>query len=66
MSQGSRSKKDFIQNAIKNKGSLHRSLHVKPGEKIPEKKLDKAVHSRDPLLKKRAVLAETLRGFRKR
>jgi len=40
-------------------------LHVKEGEKIPEKKLEKAMHSKNPILKKRAVLAETLRGLKK-
>jgi hypothetical protein len=52
--------KKFIQKAIKHPGALHKSLHVKEGEKIPAKKLEKAEHSSNPLLKKRAVLAETL------
>jgi hypothetical protein len=56
----------WIQNAIKHKGSLHKSLHVKKGEKIPESKIKKAEHSKNPKLKKRAVLAETLKGLRKK
>lgn len=55
----------WIQKAInpENKGSLHRSLGVPEGEKIPQKKLEKAEHSKDPTLKRRARLAETLRNF---
>jgi hypothetical protein len=47
------------------KGALHKSLHVPEGEKIPEKKLEKAEHSKNPKLRKRAVLAETLSKLRK-
>lgn len=59
-------KKNWIAGAIKHKGALHKSLHVKEGEKIPESKLKKAEHSKSPLLKKRAILAETLKGIRKK
>ncbi|WP_281421177.1 hypothetical protein [Rickettsiella endosymbiont of Dermanyssus gallinae] len=38
---------------------------MKKGEKIPEKKLEKATHSKDALLAKRARLAETLKKLRK-
>ena len=55
----------WIQNAIKKKGSLRKSLHVKKGEKIPEGKLEKAEHSKSPKTRKRAVLAETLKKLRK-
>lgn len=57
--------KNWIQKAIKKPGALREQLHVKKGEKIPAKKLDKAMHSSDPLLRKRARLAETLKGFKK-
>jgi len=53
----------WIQGAIKNKGALHKSLHVPEGKKIPISKLHKAEHSKSPTLRKRAQLAETLRGF---
>lgn len=59
-------KKKWIQDAIKHKGALHASLHVKEGEKIPEGKLKKAEHSKNPLVKKRAVLADTLKHLRKK
>lgn len=55
----------WIQGAIKHKGALHKSLHVPVGEKIPEKKLIKAEHSKSPLMRKRANLAETLSELRK-
>ena len=35
-------KKNWIKDAIKHKGSLRKSLHVKKGETIPEEKLEKA------------------------
>ena len=54
-------KNKFIQTAIKHPGALRKSLHVKEGEKIPASKLEKAEHSKNPLLKKRAVLAATLK-----
>lgn len=57
----SRSKKMWIQGAIKHPGALHKELHVPEGKKIPAKKLTKAAHSPNLLLKRRAKLAQTLR-----
>ena len=57
----SRAKKNFIQGAIKHPGALHKELHVPQGQKIPTKKLEKATHSKNPLMRKRANLAKTLR-----
>jgi hypothetical protein len=51
----------WIQKAIKKPGALHRELGVKEGKKIPEKKLEKAEHSKNPKLRKRANLAKTLK-----
>ncbi len=56
----------WIAKAIKHKGALHKELGVKKGMKIPESKIKKAEHSKNPMLKKRAVLAETLKGFKKK
>lgn len=56
----------FIQKAIKHPGALRESLHIKKGHKIPEAKLEKAAHSKNPTLKKRAVLAETLKKLSKK
>ena len=50
----------WIQGAIKHPGSLHKALHVPEGEKIPAKKLEKATHSKNPKLAKKANLAKTL------
>ncbi len=61
--------KKWIQKALskpKSPGALHRELNVKEGEKIPAKKLEKAEHSKNPIEKKRAVLAKTLSGFKKK
>lgn len=55
----------WIQEAIKHPGALRKELHVKKGEKIPAKKLEKAEHSKNPTLAKRARLAETLKGLKK-
>ncbi len=61
-----RSKKEFwIADAVKHKGSLHRELGVPEGEKIPAKKMSEALHSKNPLEKKRANLAQTLKGLNK-
>ena len=56
---------NWIKDATKNKGALHRSLGVPMGEKIPMSKIKKAEKSSDPKLAKRARLAETLKGFKK-
>ena len=58
-------KTKWIQKAIKHPGSLHKALHVAEGEKIPEKKLAKATHSKNPHVAKKARLAETLKRFHK-
>ena len=58
-------KKNFIKDAIKKPGALRKVLHVKKGEKIPEEKLEKAEHSRSPLMRRRANLAETLKHLKK-
>ena len=57
--------KDWIAGAIKKKGSLHKQLGVPKGKKIPLKKL-KAAEKKGGKLAKRANLAETLRGFKKK
>jgi len=59
-------KKKWIQSAIKKPGALRKALHVKEGEKIPEAKLKKAEHSKNPTMKKRANLAETLKKMHKK
>lgn len=61
-------KKDgnWIQSAIKKPGALKASLGVKKGEKIPKEKLEKATKSKNPVTKKRAVLAETLMKINKK
>jgi hypothetical protein len=57
---------NWIQNAIKpkNKNKLHRKLGVKQGEKIPEKKLEKAAKAKGTLGRE-ARMAETLKKLRK-
>lgn len=60
--------KKFIQKALSkpgSKGKLHRELGVPEGKKIPAKKMDKAIHSDNPKLRKEANFAKTLRGLRK-
>lgn len=60
-----RGRKQWIAGAIKSPGALHRDLGVPQGEKIPAKKLERATHSENPTIRKRANLAETLKGFHK-
>ena len=52
--------KNWIAGAIKNPGSLRKSLGVKQGETIPAKKLSKAAKS-PGITGKRARLAQTLK-----
>ncbi|HEY5236566.1 MAG TPA: hypothetical protein VIJ14_10335 [Rhabdochlamydiaceae bacterium] len=47
------------------KGALRKELGVKGDKDIPAKKLEKASHSKNPLEKKRAVLAETFKKSKK-
>lgn len=54
-------KRNFIAGAIKRPGALHRELGVPMDKDIPAKKLEKAAHSDNPKLAKRARLAETLK-----
>lgn len=48
------------------KGALHRALGVPQGKKIPMSKIEQAEHSKSPLLRKRANLAETANRISKR
>ena len=58
-------KKNWIADATKNKGALHRELGVPAGKKIPTGTLDKAAKA-GGTLGKRARLAQTLKGFSKK
>jgi len=51
---------NWIKGAIKHPGALHKELGVPQGKKIPQAKLEKAEKSKNPTLRKRANLAETL------
>ena len=56
----------WIQKAITHKGSLRKALHVPEGKNIPSGKLEKATHSENPSLAKKANLARTLSKLHKR
>jgi hypothetical protein len=58
---------NWIAGAINpaHKGLLHRELGVEQGDKIPQAKLEKATHSKNPKLRKRAFLVETLAHMHK-
>jgi hypothetical protein len=55
-------KKNWIAGAIRHPGALHRQLGVPQGQKIPQKKLQKAA-GKGGKLGRRARLAQTLAGF---
>lgn len=57
---------NWIAGAIKHPGSLRKALHVKEGHDIPAGKLEKAEHSSNPKLAKKARLAETLKRINKK
>lgn len=58
-------KENWISKALPktSRGKLHRELGVKEGEKIPEKKIEKAEKSGSPKIKKQVKLAKTLESF---
>ena len=58
--------KKWIQGADIKKNALRKKLDVKKGHNIPEKKLEKAEHSKNPHTRKQAALAETFKKMRKR
>ncbi len=51
----------WIQNANVKKGALHSALHVSPDKRIPEKKLDNALHSKNEHMRKMAQFAENVK-----
>lgn len=53
--------KHWIAGATKNKGALHRALGVPVGNPIPAAKLQAALHSDNPRIRREAQLAETLK-----
>lgn len=57
--------KNWIQKMHMKKGALHEEMGIPKGKKIPASKLAKAEKSKG-LLGKRARLAETLKGLRKK
>jgi hypothetical protein len=59
-------KDNWIKEATKNKGALHRALHVPIDEKIGMAKIKKAENSGNMKIKKEAILAETLSKLRKK
>ncbi len=59
--QNTNESKKWIQSAIKSPGSLRKTLHAKKGQNIPESALKKAEHSKNPITRKRANLAVTLK-----
>ena len=58
--------KNWIQKAIKKPGSLRKAAGVKKGQKISKTELNKLAKSKNPTTRKRANLAKTLKGFRKK
>ena len=51
----------WIQKAHVKKGALHSALHINPNEKIPENRLQKALHSGSPHMRKMAQFAENVK-----
>jgi len=59
-------KRNFIEGAIKRPGALRKKAGVKPGKNIPVKKLNQLAKSDNPLTRKQANFAKTLRKINKR
>ncbi len=47
------------------KGKLHDELGISENKKIPAKRLAKAEHSKNPEIKRDAIRAKTMEGWRK-
>jgi hypothetical protein len=45
-------------------GLLHADLGISKDKKIPEARLRQAEHARDPKIRKRAIFAETMKGWK--
>lgn len=58
-----RKKKDF--NPGGHKGKLHRELHIPEGEKIPQARLEAAMHSKNREVRDDAIRAHTMEGWHK-
>lgn len=56
--------KNFIKDAIKKKGQLHKDLGVPQGQKIPKSKIEAAARGGGKTAQ-RARFAKTLKGFNK-
>jgi hypothetical protein len=46
------------------KGKLHRELGIPEGEKIPASRLEAAAHSRDGEVRRDAIRAQTMKGWK--
>lgn len=55
--------KNWIKDATKEKGALHKALGVPVDKKISNRNLDKALHSKSMKVRKEANLAKTLKSF---
>jgi hypothetical protein len=57
-------KKDFKPGG--EKGKLHRELGIPEGQKIPSARLNAAARSDDPEIRRDAIRAKTMKGWRHR
>lgn len=57
--------KNWIAGAIRKPGALHSQLGIPQGQKIPAAKIEKATHSGNTTLRRRAILAQTLKSMHK-
>ena len=57
---------NFIKDAVKNPGGLHRALKVPMGETIPQGRIEKASQSNDLHLAKMANFAKTMKKLHAR
>lgn len=62
----SKSKSGWIKKAIEQPGALRAKLKVKPGKKITQAQLKKALRSKNPTTRRQANLAKTLKSLRKK
>ena len=46
------------------KGKLHDELHIPEDQKIPAKRLEQAAHSKNPEVRRDAIRAKTMEGWK--
>jgi hypothetical protein len=64
MGRSKKESNDWMEDAVKNPGYLHKALKIKQDRDIPISRIDKATHSSNQKIAKAANLAKTFAKYR--